>query len=86
MHPGHQTYLRFTSRSRLEKSIHSLLGLLRGISLDYKINERELYFLSNWLSENEVLERCHPYNEIVPILRGGDSVLITVLGISSLPV
>lgn len=70
MHPDHQTYIRFTSRSRLEKSIHSLLGLLRGISLDLKINEGEFFFLSNWLSEHEVLEGCHPYNEIVPILRG----------------
>jgi hypothetical protein len=70
MHPDHQSYIRFTSRSRLEKSIHSLLGLLRGISLDLKINEGEIYFLSNWLSEHEVLERLHPYNEIVPILRG----------------
>jgi hypothetical protein len=70
MHPDHQSYIRFTSRSRLEKSIHSLLGLLRGISLDLKINEGELYFLSNWLSEHEVLEGLHPYNEIVPILRG----------------
>jgi hypothetical protein len=69
MHSDHQTYIGFTSRSRLEKSIHSLLGLLRGISLDLKINECELHFLSNWLSEHEVLERCHPYNEIVPILR-----------------
>jgi hypothetical protein len=70
MHPDHQSYIRFTSRSRLEKSIHSLLGLLRGISLDLKINEGEIYFLTNWLSEHEVLERLHPYNEIVPILRG----------------
>jgi hypothetical protein len=70
MHPDHQSYVRFTSRSRLEKSIHSLLGLLKGISLDLKINEGELHFLANWLSEHEVLEGLHPYNEIVPILRG----------------
>jgi hypothetical protein len=69
MHSDHKTYVRFTSRSRLEKSIHSLLGLLKGISVDLMINERELYFLSNWLSEHEVLEGFHPYNEIVPILR-----------------
>ena len=70
MHPDHQSYIRFTSRSRLEKSIHSLLGLLKGISLDLKINEGEIYFLTNWLSEHEVIEGLHPYNEIVPILRG----------------
>jgi hypothetical protein len=87
MHPDHQTDIQFTSRSRLENSIHRLLGLLRGISLDLKFNERELYFLegisldlkinkrevlflSSWLSDHESLEGCHPYNEIVPILRG----------------
>jgi NAD-dependent DNA ligase len=69
MHSDHQPYIRFTSRSRLEQSIHSLLGLLKGISVDLNINERELYFLSNWLSEHGDMERLHPFNEIVPILR-----------------
>lgn len=69
MHADHQTYIRFTSRSRLEKSLHSLLGLLQGISADLEINDAEIYFLTNWLSEHEALEAFHPYNEIVPILR-----------------
>lgn len=69
MHPDHQTYIRFTSRSRLEKSIHNLLGLLKGISVDLMINENEFSFLSNWLSEHEILEDVHPFNEIIPILR-----------------
>lgn len=70
MHPDHQAYIRFTSRSRLEKSIHSLLGLLKGISADLQINDTEVYFLNTWLSEHEALEVFHPYSEIVPILRG----------------
>jgi len=69
MHPDHQTYIRFTSRSRLEKSLHSLLGLLKGISADLHINDTEVYFLHTWLSEHEGLETFHPYSEIVPILR-----------------
>lgn len=69
MHPDHQTYIRFTSRSRLEKSLHSLLGLLKGISADLEINDTEISFLNTWLSEHEALEAFHPYNEIVPVLR-----------------
>ena len=69
MHPDHQTYIRFTSRSRLEKSMHGLLGLLNGISADLEINNTEIYFLNIWLSEHEVLEVFHPFNEIVPVLR-----------------
>jgi NAD-dependent DNA ligase len=69
MNTDHQAYIRFTSRSRLEKSIHSLLGLLKGISVDSNINENEICFLINWLSEHEALEELHPFNEIVPILR-----------------
>lgn len=69
MHPDHETYIRFTSRSRLEKSLHSLLGLLKGISADLQINDTEIYFLKTWLSEHEPLEGFHPYNEVVPILR-----------------
>jgi hypothetical protein len=69
MHPDHQTYVRFTSRSRLEKSLHSLVGLLYGISADLTINNTEIYFLNTWLSEHEALEVLHPYNEIIPVLR-----------------
>jgi hypothetical protein len=69
MHPDHQTYIRFTSRSRLEKSVHSLLGLLKGISADLEINDNEIYFLNTWLTEHEALEAFHPHNEIVPVLR-----------------
>jgi len=68
MHPDHQTYIRFTSRSRIEKSLHSLLGLLKGISADLQINDTEINFLKTWLSEHETLEGFHPYNEIVPVL------------------
>jgi hypothetical protein len=68
MHPDHQSYIRFTSRSRLEKSIHSLLGLLRGISLDLKINEGEICFLTNWLSEHEVLEGTSNNQQIAEVL------------------
>lgn len=69
MHSDHQAYIRFTSKSRLEKSLHSLLGLLKGISADLQINDTEVYFLKIWLSEHEALEVFHPYNEIVPVLR-----------------
>ena len=69
MNTDHQIYIRFTSRSRLEKSIHSLLGLLQGTSVDSNISESEICFLTNWLSEHEALEELHPFNEIVPILR-----------------
>jgi len=68
MLPDHQKYIRFTSRSRIEKSLHSLLGLLKGISADLQINDTEINFLKTWLSEHEPLEGFHPYNEIVPVL------------------
>ena len=38
MHPDHRPYLKFTSRSRLEKSVNSLLGLVEGIAIDGSID------------------------------------------------
>lgn len=78
MHPDFQPYIRLTAKSRLEKSIHSLLGLLRGITADLKVSGTEIHFLKIWISENESLRERHPYNEIFPILtRSLDDGLIS---------
>lgn len=67
-HPDHHKYLKFSGRSRLDKAINSLVGLVEGIAADGAITPDEVAFLDLWLRENEVLRDRHPYNELIPVI------------------
>lgn len=69
MHTDQNSYFGFTGRSRLEKSINSLIGLIEGITLDGAINSAEVSFLNRWLADHEELKDRHPYNELVPVIQ-----------------
>jgi NAD-dependent DNA ligase len=66
MNPDIQSYFHFTGKSRLQKSINSLLGLIEGIAIDGQITPGEVSILRMWLSEHRELAHRHPYNELVP--------------------
>jgi hypothetical protein len=68
MHSDHSAYFNFTGKARLEKSINSLLGIVEGISVDSKINDTEIGFLTHWLHEHRELSRHHPFNEFMPLV------------------
>lgn len=68
MHKDHREYFKFTARSRLEKSINSLLGLIEGIAVDGSINDSEVGFLNLWLGEHRELQDWHPFNELLPVV------------------
>lgn len=68
MHTDHHGYFMFTGRSRIEKSINSLLGIVEGISVDSIINSTEVEFLDLWLGEHRELRNRHPYNELLPVI------------------
>lgn len=68
MHSDLRPYFQFTSRARLEKSVNSLLGLVEGIAIDGQINDVEMHFLRDWLSEHEEVKSLHPYSELVPVV------------------
>lgn len=75
-HPDHREYLKFSGRSRLDKAINSLVGLIEGIAADGKVTAGEMALLNLWLQENGDLRNKHPYNELMPVveeaLRDGD--------------
>lgn len=64
----HREYLKFTGRSRLDKAINSLVGLVEGIVIDGSINADEIGFLRLWLQENANLRNRHPFNELMPVV------------------
>lgn len=69
MHADHEPYFKFTNRSRLEKSINSLIGIVEGIAIDSMINSSEMNFLKLWLGEHVELRDRHPFNELVPVVQ-----------------
>lgn len=77
MHPDHRPYAKFTTRSQLEKSVNSLLGLIEGISIDRSINTSELGFLNLWLNEHSEVQDRHPFTELIPVVQAAvaDGVL-----------
>ncbi len=61
-------YQHFHSKSRLEKSLNSLLGLIEGISIDGQINESEFALVRMWFEDHRDLQHKHPFSEIIPVL------------------
>lgn len=68
MHQDHKKYFSFTKKSRVDKSINSLLGLVEGIAIDRVINPTEISFLQLWLDDHADVQNIHPYNELIPVI------------------
>ena len=63
-----KSYLRYTSKMNLDKAIHTLEGILKGIAIDSKISETEVRELGNWLNLHADVAHQHPFSEIMPVL------------------
>ncbi len=68
---------KYTFRAELDKALHTLEGILKGISIDGKINKREVNDLTSWVNENYQFINRHPYNELIPLVNDAisDSIL-----------
>lgn len=56
----------------LTSDIQRLQGILQGLLADGQITDEEIRKLSDWISENEHLKGCYPFDEI-------DTLLTTIL-------
>lgn len=61
-------YTRFTGKSDFDKAIHTLEGILKGISIDNNINIEELNELSAWCNTNYQCINRQPYKELIPYI------------------
>lgn len=58
----------FNGPRRLEKAMHMLEGIVRGVTLDGRLNDAELIVLAEWIGENSEFRHKHPFTEVVPRL------------------
>lgn len=56
-------YFHFTGPMRLDKAMHTLEGIVRGIAMDGKVLPAEVAALSAWLDEYDEVARYHPFCE-----------------------
>jgi hypothetical protein len=68
IHTDQFSYFGFTSKSRIDKAIKTLAGLIEGISIDGKVNKQELSTLSEWVNENDDVRGKHPFIELIPLV------------------
>jgi len=64
----HSSYIQLHNRSRVDKALNTLLGLVIGIGLDGRINSSERVLFNAWLNENRALCDRHPYTELIPFV------------------
>lgn len=62
------SFRKYTKWSELDKSIHTLEGILKGISLDNKLNVLEFNEIHNWCEQHRDSSDIHPYNELIPLI------------------
>lgn len=68
LNEDNESYFYFTGPQRLDKAIHTLEGLLRGITIDAQVNPKESAALTAWLGEHHEFRDRHPFNEVVGTL------------------
>lgn len=61
-------YFHFTRPARLDKAIHSLEGLLKGITADRTVNDCEVRLLKEWMYEHREFADRHPFNDLFPVI------------------
>ncbi|MEC5128924.1 BRCT domain-containing protein [Verrucomicrobiales bacterium BCK34] len=61
-------YFHFTKKQRIDKAVHTLTGLLRGVAIDDQLNAAEISEILNWANEHRDLVARHPFSELIPAL------------------
>ena len=72
-------YRKFTRRSELDKILNTLIGILKGITMDDEIKNSELEELKHWCNSYRKYKNQHPFNELFSIFDSAleDNILST---------
>jgi len=58
-------YRRFTSKAEAHKAFNTLCGIVDGIAMDLKLNDREIKELDNWCENHQYLMHSNPFRDII---------------------
>lgn len=64
-----EEYRIFMGKAELHKAVNTLRGIVAGITTDRKVSREEIDELSNWCIAHTHLEKRHPFNELIPLIR-----------------
>ena len=62
------SYIKHCGWQNLNKSLHTLRGIIDGIAIDGEVNGEEVCELRNWCDENSSFSNRNPFNELLPML------------------
>lgn len=61
-----ESYRMFTRKAEIDKTLHSLEGIMRGIAIDNSVNQLEVSELVEWFNTYSHMVDTHPLSEIIP--------------------
>jgi len=61
-------YIPYATPLKMEKTLHTLAGMIKGIAIDHKVTNVEVDALLNWCSSHELASNKSPFSDIVPKL------------------
>lgn len=61
-------YMVYMGKAEFEKALHTLIGLIQGISIDQKLNELEISELQHWIQLHSFYKNKYPFKEIIPLV------------------
>ncbi|MBO8136758.1 MAG: BRCT domain-containing protein [Desulfotomaculum sp.] len=61
-------FRKYTFKSELDKAIHTLEGILKGIVIDNNVNKKEIEELTAWYNYYKNLVKKHPFSELIPTI------------------
>ena len=63
------SYVKYSFKSILDKSIHTLEGIVKGIAIDGKINKSEIVELNSWCNDYIAISNRNPFDELIPLIK-----------------
>lgn len=63
------TYKKYTKKSEMDKALHTLEGIIKGISIDGMINQKEIHELLSWCDYYGANMPAKPIKEIIKVVR-----------------
>lgn len=61
-------FRRFTKKAEVDKAIHTLEGIVKGIAIDNVINVNEIEELQEWCNIHINSIHQHPFSELIPLI------------------